>query len=46
MWAWRIPPRGRALDDIASLTTHIGNCTLSDGDDKWVWKGDSSGNFK
>ncbi|GJR74089.1 organ specific protein [Tanacetum coccineum] len=41
MWAWRIPPR-----DIASLTTHIGNCTLSDGDDKWVWKGDASGNFK
>nr|GEU80515.1 RNA-directed DNA polymerase, eukaryota [Tanacetum cinerariifolium] len=46
MRAWRIPPRGRALDDIASLTTHIRNFTLSDGDDKWIWKGDASGNFK
>ncbi|GKC42735.1 hypothetical protein Tco_1060457, partial [Tanacetum coccineum] len=46
LWAWRIPPRGRALDDIASLTFHIGNFTLSDGDDKWVWKGDAYGNFK
>ncbi|GJW54112.1 RNA-directed DNA polymerase, eukaryota, reverse transcriptase zinc-binding domain protein [Tanacetum coccineum] len=46
LWAWRIPPRGRALDDISSLTSHIGNFTLSDGDDKWVWKDDASGNFK
>ncbi|GJT80321.1 hypothetical protein Tco_1054663 [Tanacetum coccineum] len=42
----RIPPRGRSLDDISSLTSHIGNFTLSDGDDKWVWKDDASGNFK
>ncbi|GKA76737.1 ribonuclease H-like domain-containing protein [Tanacetum coccineum] len=38
--------KGSSLDDISSLTSHIGNFTLSDGDDKWVWKDDASGNFK
>ncbi|GKD03086.1 hypothetical protein Tco_1178060, partial [Tanacetum coccineum] len=46
MWSWRIPPRGRALDDLASLISHIGNFSLSDGVDKWVWKDDVSGIFK
>ncbi|GJZ84503.1 cysteine-rich receptor-like protein kinase [Tanacetum coccineum] len=38
--------KGSSLDDISSLTSHIGNFTLFDGDDKWVWKDDASSNFK
>ncbi|GJR24031.1 RNA-directed DNA polymerase, eukaryota, reverse transcriptase zinc-binding domain protein [Tanacetum coccineum] len=46
-WAWRSPPRGRALDELASLATRIGNLTLySDGADKWSWAGEASGIFK
>ncbi|GKC54885.1 RNA-directed DNA polymerase, eukaryota, reverse transcriptase zinc-binding domain protein [Tanacetum coccineum] len=28
LWSWRYPPRGRALDDLASLVSLIGNLVL------------------
>ncbi|GJS08857.1 hypothetical protein Tco_0365653 [Tanacetum coccineum] len=28
MWDWRYPPRGRALDELASLISHISNLVL------------------
>ncbi|GKB95929.1 hypothetical protein Tco_0982066 [Tanacetum coccineum] len=35
LWSWRYPPRGRALDDLASLVSLIGNLVLvEDGVDK------------
>ncbi|GJZ61349.1 putative RNA-directed DNA polymerase, eukaryota, reverse transcriptase zinc-binding domain protein [Tanacetum coccineum] len=35
-WSWRFPPRGRAIDDLASLTSSIGNLSLlMEGMDKW-----------
>ncbi|GJZ82479.1 hypothetical protein Tco_0647652 [Tanacetum coccineum] len=46
MWSWRIPPRGRALDDLASLILVIGNFYLSKGNDRWVWRRDAFGIFK
>ncbi|GKE22649.1 hypothetical protein Tco_1434161, partial [Tanacetum coccineum] len=27
-WSWRCPPRGRALDELANLVSHIGNLSL------------------
>ncbi|GJR69394.1 hypothetical protein Tco_0015459 [Tanacetum coccineum] len=46
-WSWRIPPRGRALDDLSSLISRIGDLHLpSNGCDKWTWSGDASGSFK
>ncbi|GJX30972.1 RNA-directed DNA polymerase, eukaryota, reverse transcriptase zinc-binding domain protein [Tanacetum coccineum] len=45
-WAWRIPLRGRATDDLASLLSRLNNFSLSLGEDKWVWNGDASGKFK
>ncbi|GKC15917.1 RNA-directed DNA polymerase, eukaryota, reverse transcriptase zinc-binding domain protein [Tanacetum coccineum] len=40
--AWRSPPRGRALNELTSLATRIGNLTLySDGADKWSWAGEA-----
>ncbi|GKD85787.1 hypothetical protein Tco_1356941 [Tanacetum coccineum] len=46
-WAWRSRPRGRALSDISSLLSAIGNLSLSpDGSDKWSWTLDASGKFK
>ncbi|GJT10444.1 putative RNA-directed DNA polymerase [Tanacetum coccineum] len=46
-WSWRIPPRGRVLDDLASLVSHLDSFTLSSsGQDKWSWTGDVSGTFK
>ncbi|PWA94255.1 RNA-directed DNA polymerase, eukaryota, Reverse transcriptase zinc-binding domain protein [Artemisia annua] len=46
-WSWRIPPRGRALDDLASLVSLIDNMVLSPAnDDKWVWDRDASDAFK
>ncbi|GJW74221.1 reverse transcriptase domain, reverse transcriptase zinc-binding domain protein [Tanacetum coccineum] len=42
-WAWRIPLRGRASDDPASLLSRLNNFSLSLGEDKWVWNGDASG---
>ncbi|GJY75974.1 hypothetical protein Tco_0481090 [Tanacetum coccineum] len=44
-WEWRIPPRGRALDDISALNTVIGNLTLSNDavdSDSWTWSMDGS----
>ncbi|GJR23759.1 putative ribonuclease H-like domain-containing protein [Tanacetum coccineum] len=46
-WAWRFPPRGRALDDLSSLIASIGNLTLcDDAIDKWSWFRDTSRIFK
>ncbi|GJX56792.1 putative RNA-directed DNA polymerase, eukaryota, reverse transcriptase zinc-binding domain protein [Tanacetum coccineum] len=46
-WSWRIPPRGRALGDLSSLISRIGDLHLpSNGCDKWTWSGDESGSFK
>ncbi|GKD04286.1 hypothetical protein Tco_1179260 [Tanacetum coccineum] len=46
-WSWRLPPRGRAIDDLLSLECLIGSLILdSYGDDKWVWMGDASGSLK
>ncbi|GJZ53830.1 RNA-directed DNA polymerase, eukaryota, reverse transcriptase zinc-binding domain protein [Tanacetum coccineum] len=45
-WAWRIPLRGRASDDPASLLSRLNNFSLSLGEDKWVWNGDASRKFK
>nr|GEY57993.1 hypothetical protein [Tanacetum cinerariifolium] len=37
-WSWRVPPRGRTLDDLSNLINLIGNVSPSiDADDKWVW---------
>lgn len=46
-WSWRIPPRGRAIDDLSSLISLIGNLSLDSNEpDKWSWTGDASGKFK
>ncbi|GJT62105.1 RNA-directed DNA polymerase, eukaryota, reverse transcriptase zinc-binding domain protein [Tanacetum coccineum] len=49
-WESRIPPRGRALDDISALNSVIGNLTLSHDDagdpNSWTWSMDGSGKFK
>ncbi|GKE06573.1 RNA-directed DNA polymerase, eukaryota, reverse transcriptase zinc-binding domain protein [Tanacetum coccineum] len=46
-WAWRIPSRGRALEDLSSLISRIGDLHLSsNGRDKCTWTGDASGPFK
>ncbi|GKC82378.1 hypothetical protein Tco_1138095 [Tanacetum coccineum] len=46
-WSWRVPPRGRAIDELSSLISLIGNLSLdSNGTDKWIWTGDASGKFK
>ncbi|GJY24299.1 BSD-like protein [Tanacetum coccineum] len=43
-WSWRVPPRGRAIDELSSLISLIGNLSLdSNGTDKWIWSGDASG---
>ncbi|GJR42997.1 RNA-directed DNA polymerase, eukaryota, reverse transcriptase zinc-binding domain protein [Tanacetum coccineum] len=40
-------PRGRAIDELSSLISLIGNLSLdSNGIDKWMWTGDVSGKFK
>ncbi|GJS74208.1 hypothetical protein Tco_0840537 [Tanacetum coccineum] len=45
--SWRIPPRGRSVDDVSALISHIGNLHLCPlGSDKWAWVGDLSGSFK
>ncbi|GJT29059.1 hypothetical protein Tco_0909334 [Tanacetum coccineum] len=37
-WEWRIPPRGRAMDDLSDMLNLISNLELSSsGLDKWVW---------
>nr|GEY35029.1 nucleotide-binding alpha-beta plait domain-containing protein [Tanacetum cinerariifolium] len=45
-WSWRFPPRGRALDDLEALVSHIGNLSLSIDEDKWSSSRDASGSFK
>ncbi|GKD88946.1 RNA-directed DNA polymerase, eukaryota, reverse transcriptase zinc-binding domain protein, partial [Tanacetum coccineum] len=44
---WRIPPRGRSMDDLSDMLNLISNLELSSsGLDKWVWVCDTSGMFK
>ncbi|GKB00833.1 hypothetical protein Tco_0828877 [Tanacetum coccineum] len=46
-WLWRIPPRGRALGDLNTLSSKLGNVKFSSyGSDKWSWSYDSSESFK
>ncbi|GJU40757.1 RNA-directed DNA polymerase, eukaryota, reverse transcriptase zinc-binding domain protein [Tanacetum coccineum] len=48
-WEWRLPPSGRALNDIASLISTIGNLTVLSNEaapESWSWSMDSSGKFK
>ncbi|GKB39211.1 RNA-directed DNA polymerase, eukaryota, reverse transcriptase zinc-binding domain protein [Tanacetum coccineum] len=45
-WEWRLPPRGRALNDLNSLRNVIGNLALSPNcSDKWSWGCDDLGRF-
>lgn len=45
--AWRIPIRGKAVDDLSNMIDLIGNYSFSSDDgDKWVWNSDGSVNFK
>ncbi|GKD76546.1 hypothetical protein Tco_1339167 [Tanacetum coccineum] len=45
-WEWRLPPRGRALNDLNSLLNVIGNLALSPNcSDKWSWVCDDLGRF-
>ncbi|GKE86432.1 hypothetical protein Tco_1560174, partial [Tanacetum coccineum] len=42
VWNWRIPPRGRALDDVSSLNFLIGDLfSSSEGYDTWQWSLDA-----
>nr|GEZ38061.1 cysteine-rich receptor-like protein kinase [Tanacetum cinerariifolium] len=46
-WAWRIPLRGRALDDINIFCNSLNNVVLNpNGRDKWSWLYEDSGCFK
>ncbi|GJT29340.1 hypothetical protein Tco_0909615 [Tanacetum coccineum] len=46
-WSWRLTPRGRALDDLNSIVSTIGNLSLVDDmDDAWTWTWDAFGKFK
>nr|GEV23307.1 retrovirus-related Pol polyprotein from transposon TNT 1-94 [Tanacetum cinerariifolium] len=46
-WSWHVPPRSRAIDELSSLISLIGNLSLdSNGIDKWIWTGDVSGKFQ
>ncbi|GJX20869.1 putative RNA-directed DNA polymerase [Tanacetum coccineum] len=46
-WAWRIPPRGRALDDINTLGIYLNVVVINpNGRDKWSWSYEASGCFK
>ena len=46
-WSWRIPPRGRALDDLNILHPTLNSALPhSNGYDKWVWTYEASGDFK
>nr|GEY18216.1 hypothetical protein [Tanacetum cinerariifolium] len=36
-WAWRIPPRGRAIDDLSTLSNSLNSIVLNpNGCNKWV----------
>ncbi|GJV25403.1 putative reverse transcriptase domain-containing protein [Tanacetum coccineum] len=42
-WSWRVPPRGRAIDEPSSLIHLIGNLFIDSNEiDKWIWIGDAS----
>ncbi|GJU70133.1 hypothetical protein Tco_1256392 [Tanacetum coccineum] len=44
---WRLPPRGRTVDDLSAMTNLIGNLRLTSNDhDKWEWACDNLGLFK
>ncbi|GJS55109.1 hypothetical protein Tco_0628471 [Tanacetum coccineum] len=46
-WSWRVPLHGRAIYELSSLISLIGNLSLySNGTDKWIWTCDASGKFK
>ncbi|GKD34056.1 RNA-directed DNA polymerase, eukaryota [Tanacetum coccineum] len=46
-WDWRIPPRGRALDDLNALHSSLSSVLfLPNGYDKWIWSYDAVGLFK
>ncbi|GKG55517.1 hypothetical protein Tco_0572157, partial [Tanacetum coccineum] len=46
-WSWRIPPKGRALDDLSALSSLLNNTVFSsNGCDRWCWSYDDSGSFK
>ncbi|GKA87216.1 hypothetical protein Tco_0808927 [Tanacetum coccineum] len=46
-WSRHLPPRWRAIDDLSTLEGLISSLVReSDGEDKWVWKGDASKSFK
>ncbi|GKD79972.1 hypothetical protein Tco_1342593 [Tanacetum coccineum] len=48
-WEWRLPPRGRAIDDVSALTLVIDDLTLSHNEtafDSWSWTMDGLGYFK
>ncbi|GJS84445.1 RNA-directed DNA polymerase, eukaryota, reverse transcriptase zinc-binding domain protein [Tanacetum coccineum] len=45
-WSWRIPPRGRASNDLETLTSYVGSLNLyMKGMDDWKWSLDSSGQY-
>ncbi|GKC55652.1 hypothetical protein Tco_1083250 [Tanacetum coccineum] len=47
VWSWRIPLRGRTVDDLVQMVDIISNVSFSsDSVDKWVWNSDVSGMFK
>ncbi|GJS46496.1 hypothetical protein Tco_0596617 [Tanacetum coccineum] len=46
-WSWRIPHRGRALDDLSALSSRLNNTIFFFNDcDRWCWSYDDSGSFK
>ncbi|GJZ39038.1 putative RNA-directed DNA polymerase [Tanacetum coccineum] len=46
-WNWRFAPRGRAISDLNTLLSVIGDYGLDGSrDDSWTWTGDVSGLFK
>ncbi|GKD95586.1 RNA-directed DNA polymerase, eukaryota, reverse transcriptase zinc-binding domain protein [Tanacetum coccineum] len=47
MWSWLVPPKGRSLDNIRTLTILIGDLRLLESEnDKWTWSSDVSGSFR
>ncbi|GJX49068.1 RNA-directed DNA polymerase, eukaryota, reverse transcriptase zinc-binding domain protein [Tanacetum coccineum] len=47
VWSWRIPLRGRPIDDLVKMVDILGNLFFSsNGVDKWAWSSDVSGMCK
>ncbi|GKF35568.1 hypothetical protein Tco_0112326, partial [Tanacetum coccineum] len=43
VWSWRIPLRGRPIDDLVKMVDILGNLFFSsNGVDKWAWSSDVS----